>query len=145
MLGFGPISQTAISTIPAGFVPPPPPVILDTHDGYLRRSRRQRAVEAAQRRREAERLADAQALRLELEAALGMAADVVDDVPQPAVEAVQEAVAVVRALPPITAPRVDFTAARAAIADLLAAIDAAMKAKALADDDEEVEMLLRAL
>jgi len=116
----------------------------DTHDGYLRRSRKQRALEAVERRREAERLADAQALQLELEAALGMAADVDEEAPQPAVEAVQEAVAVVRALPPI-APAVDFTAARAAIADLLATIDAAARAKALADDDEDVEMLLRAL
>jgi hypothetical protein len=112
--------------------------------GYARRSRRQRALEAAERRREAERLADARALRLELEAALGMAADVVEEAPDPAVEAVQEAVAVVRALPPV-APAVDFASVRAAVADLLAAIEAARRAKELADDDEDVEMLLRAL
>ena len=116
----------------------------DTHDGYMRRSRRQRALEAAERRREVERLADAQALRLELQAAMGMAADAVAEAPAQAVEAVQEAVAVVQALP-APAAVVDFTAARAAIADLLATIEAAQRAKALADDDEEVEMLLRAL
>jgi hypothetical protein len=116
----------------------------DTHDGYLRRSRRQRALEAAERRREAERLADAQALRLELQAAMGMAADVVAEAPAQAVEAVQEAVAVVQAQP-APAAVVDFTAARAAIADLLATIEAAQRAKALADDDEDVEILLRAL
>jgi len=116
----------------------------DTHDGFLRRSRRQRALEAAERRRDAERLADARALRLELEAALGMAADAVEEAPAPAVEAVREAVAVVRALPPV-APAIDFAAARAAVADLLAAIEAARRAKELADDDEDVEILLRAL
>ena len=116
----------------------------DTHDGFLRRSRRQRALEAAERRRDAERLADARALRLELEAALGMAADAVEEAPAPAVEAVREAVAVVRALPPV-APAIDFAAARAAVSDLLAAIEAARRAKELADDDEDVEILLRAL
>jgi hypothetical protein len=116
----------------------------DTHDGFLRRSRRQRALDAAERRRDAERLADARALRLELEAALGMAADAVEEAPAPAVEAVREAVAVVRALPPV-APAIDFAAARAAVSDLLAAIEAARRAKALADDDEDVEILLRAL
>jgi hypothetical protein len=116
----------------------------DTHDGFLRRSRRQRALDAAERRRDAERLADARALRLELEAALGMAADAVEGAPAPAVDAVREAVAVVRALPHV-APAIDFASARAAVSDLLAAIETARRAKALADDDEDVEILLRAL
>lgn len=123
----------------------------DTHDGYLRRSRRQRAIEAAERRREAERLADAQALRLELQAAMGMAADVVAEAPQPAVEAVREAVAVVAGIQRgdsnwiAALDRAAMNDMRAAIAELLAAIEAAQRAKALADDDEDVEILLRAL
>ena len=123
----------------------------DTHDGYLRRSRRQRALEAAERRREAERLADAQALRLELQAAMGMAADVVAEAPAQAVEAVQEAVAVVQgiqrgdsnSIAPLD--RAFVNNMRAAVADLLKTIEAAQRAKALADDDEDVEILLRAL
>jgi hypothetical protein len=124
----------------------------DTHDGFLRRSRRQRALEAAERRRDAERLADARALRLELEAALGMAADAVEEAPPVAVEAIaaaiKEGAAISAAInAPISAaiPPVDFAATRAAIADLLAAIETARRAKELADDDEDVEILLRAL
>ena len=62
----------------------------DTHDG-LKRSRRLRRIETLRQRAEAERLADAQALRLALEAALGVAAELpADDAPRVA-EAVQRA------------------------------------------------------
>ena len=60
----------------------------DTHDGFKRRSRKQRAIDAALRRADEERQADARALRLALEAAMGMAAEVVEDAPAPVVEAV---------------------------------------------------------
>lgn len=63
----------------------------DTHDGLRRRSRRERRIEALRQRADAERLADAQALRLSLEAALGLAAEMpTDDAPRVA-EAVQRA------------------------------------------------------
>ena len=52
-------------------------VLIDTHDGMMRRSRRERRIEAMRAKAEAERLADAQGLRLALEAALGMAAEIV--------------------------------------------------------------------
>jgi hypothetical protein len=122
----------------------------DTHDGFLRRSRRQRALEAAERRRDAERLADARALRLELEAALGMAADAVEEAPPVAVEAVREAVVRVQQLAPLSQGRISpdpeaYSSMRAAVSDLLAAIETARRAKELADDDEDVEILLRAL
>lgn len=68
----------------------PGTVQLDTHDG-LRRSRRLRRIEALRQRGEAERLADAQALRLSLEAALGLAAEVVPEVAPRVAEAVQRA------------------------------------------------------
>lgn len=63
---------------------------VDTHDG-LRRSRRLRRIETLRQRGEAERLADAQALRLSLEAALGLAAEVVPDTAPRVAEAVQRA------------------------------------------------------
>lgn len=121
---------------------------IDTHDGFLRRSRRQRAADAARRRIEEEQLADRRALRLSLEAAMGMAAEVVEDAPEAAAEAVQEAVQEAQAVAPVLARAVDVAAldrARRAVEALQAAVEEAMRAKALADDDEEVEMLLRAL
>lgn len=62
----------------------------DTHDG-LRRSRRERRLEALRQRADAEKLADAQALRLSLEAALGLAAEVAPAVAPRVAEAVDRA------------------------------------------------------
>jgi hypothetical protein len=118
----------------------------DTHDGYLRRSRRERALDAATRRAEEQWRIDRNAVRLALEAAMGMAAEVVEDAPAEAVAAVQEAVREARAVAPAPrAPVADLAPVSAALERLNAAIEAAARAKALADDDEEVLMLLRAL
>lgn len=62
----------------------------DTHDG-LRRSRRERRLEALRQRADAEKLADAQALRLSLEAALGLAVEVAPAVAPRVAEAVERA------------------------------------------------------
>ena len=66
-------------------------VLIDTHDGMMRRSRRERRIEAMRAKAEAERLADAQGLRLALEAALGMAAEIVEETTAPEVERAVEA------------------------------------------------------
>lgn len=121
----------------------------DTHDGFKRRSRRERALAAAERRRRDEMAQEAVALRLSLEAAMGMAAEVPDDTPAEAVEAV-EAVArqAARLVPTLADSRADealLAAAREAVAALRAAVEEAERARALAEDDEEVFMLLRAL
>lgn len=91
---YPPISAEIAGTIPVTGeitgVLTPFDVGTDTHDG-LRRSRRLRRIEALRQRNEAERLADAQALRLSLEAALGLAAEVVPEVAPRVAEAVQRA------------------------------------------------------
>ena len=149
MLGFGALSSRAISTIYDAPTPPPPPSA--THDGWIKRSRRHRAIDAALRREDEERQADARALKLSLDAALGMAAEVVADAPEEAAEVVREAVAQGVAIAPLFTPIAPtFSPAglddiRAAIATLHAAIDAANRARELAEDDEDVELLLRAL
>ena len=121
----------------------------DTHDGFIRRSRRQRAQDAAERRRRDEMAQEAVTLRLSLEAAMGMAAEVAEDTPAEAVEAV-EAVAkrAARLVPTLADTRADealLASAREAVAALRAAVQEAERARALAEDDEEVLMLLRAL
>lgn len=121
----------------------------DTHDGFKRRSRRQRALDAAERRRREAVAQEAVTLRLSLEAAMGMAAEVVEEAPAEAVEAVQ-AVArkAARLVPTLADTRADealLASAREAVAALRAAVDEAARAKALAEDDEDVLMLLRAL
>lgn len=68
----------------------PGTVQIDTHDG-LKRSRRLRRLEALRQRAEAEKLADAQALRLALESALGLAAEVAPAVAPRVAEAVERA------------------------------------------------------
>lgn len=148
MLGFGPISQTAIATLPSGIIPPPPPPFVDTHDGYLRRTRRQRALDAAERRRCEDAVSEALSLRLALEAAMGMAAEAVEDAPPEAVEVVERATEAARPMPAILSSAPDWAAleaARVTVAALHKAIEAAARAKALADDDDDVEILLRAL
>jgi hypothetical protein len=145
MLGFGPLSFRALTTLPSGSGPAPPVVVVvDTHDGVTKRSRRQRKLQAAEVRRRDELAAEATALRLSLEAAMGLAAEVIEDAPAPVVAKIE---AVQRRVAPIVARREPISAAPAlaAIAELKAAIDEAMAAKALADDDEDVELLLRAL
>lgn len=121
----------------------------DTHDGFVRRSRRERALEAAARRERDEWVANRNALRLSLEAAMGLAAEVVEDAPPAAVEAVEAAQEAVAVVAPVLARRVVDVAALAeaqALVDrLYAAVEEAARLKALADDDEEVLMLLRAL
>ena len=121
----------------------------DTHDGFVRRSRRQRALDAAERRRREAVAQEAVTLRLSLQAAMGMAAEVVEEAPAEAVEAVQ-AVArkAARLVPTLADTRADealLASAREAVAALRAAVDEAARAKALAEDDEDVMMLLRAL
>lgn len=117
----------------------------DTHDGFIRRSRRQRAAEAAEQRRRVALAQEAVALRLELEAAMGMAAEVVEEAPAAAVEAVQTATKAARVAVPAVPDLEGLAVARQAVAALLEAVEEARRAKALADDDEDVLMLLRAL
>lgn len=54
---------------------------VDTHDGWRKRSRRERRIDELLKRRDEERLADAQSLRLALEAALGIVAEVPEPAP----------------------------------------------------------------
>lgn len=118
----------------------------DTHDGFKRRSRRERALDAAAERQRQEWIAERNGLRLALEAAMGMAAEVVEDAPPVAVEAVQEAEQAARVVvPALSAPAVDLAPVRAALERLHAAVEEATRLRALAEDDEEVLMLLRAL
>jgi hypothetical protein len=120
----------------------------DTHDGFIRRSRRQRAMDAAERQRRSEAAQEAVALRLSLEAAMGLAAEVVEDAPKPVADVVgtatREAARFVPMLARGPAPEV-LQAANDAIVALRTAIAAADRARMLAEDDEEVLMLLRAL
>lgn len=120
----------------------------DTHDGFKRRTRRQRALDAAERQRREDMATEARALRLSLEAAMGMAAEAAEEAPPQAAEALQEATEAARVVPAVLARQVDWVAlqaARDAVTALHTAIEAAARAKALADDDEDVEILLRAL
>jgi hypothetical protein len=111
-------------------------------------TRRERALDAAQRRADEEWQREKNGLRLALDAAMGLAAEVVEEAPPEAVEAVQEAVAAVRGVAPVlAAPAVDVAALerfRTALERLQAALDEAARARALAEDDEDVLMLLRA-
>ena len=120
----------------------------DTHDGFIRRTRRQRALDAAERQRRSEAAQEAVALRLSLEAAMGLAAEVVEDAPQPVADVVgtatREAARFVPMLARGPAPEV-LQAANDAIVALRSAIAAADRARMLAEDDEDVLMLLRAL
>lgn len=118
----------------------------DTHDGFKRRSRRERALDAAADRQRQEWISERNGLRLALEAAMGMAAEVVEDAPPVAVEAVQEAAQAARVVvPALSAPAMDLAPVRAALERLHAAVDEAARLRALAEDEEEVMMLLRAL
>jgi len=121
----------------------------DTHDGFRRRSRRERALDAAAERERQEWIAERNALRLSLEAAMGYAAEVVEDAPPAAVEAVEAAQEAVAVVAPVLSRRVvdgaALVEAQALVARLHAAIEEAARMKALAEDDEEVLMLLRAL
>jgi len=123
--------------------------VADTHDGFRRRSRRERALDAAAERERQEWIAERNALRLSLEAAMGYAAEVVEDAPPAAVEAVEAAQEAAAFVAPVLARRVADVAAlaeaHALVARLHAAIEEAARMKALAEDDEEVLMLLRAL
>lgn len=120
----------------------------DTHDGFKRRSRRERAAAAADRRRRDEMAQEAVALRLSLEAAMGMAAEVAEDTPAEAVEAVQAvAKQAARLVPTLADTRADealLASARDAVTALRAAVAEAERARLLAEDDEDVFMLLRA-
>lgn len=121
----------------------------DTHDGFVRRSRRQRALDAAERRRREAMAQEAVALRLSLEAAMGIAAEVAEEAPQEAAEAVQVVAKRAARLVPTLAEEAPDAAvlatARETVAALRAAVEEAERARALAEDDEEVLMLLRAL
>lgn len=103
---------------------------------------------AAERARE-EWLAERNGLRLALQAAMGMAEEVAEEAPPEAVEAVQEAVQAAQAVVPVLArPAVDAVAlgeVRRLVAALQEAVAEAERLRALAGDDEEVLMLLRAL
>ena len=115
----------------------------DTHDGVTKRSRRQRKLQAVEARRRDELAAEATALRLSLEAAMGLAAEVIEDAPAPVVakiEAAQQKAAPIVARPVVDAKTVAAT--RVAVADLQTAIAEAARAKALADDDEDVAFIL---
>jgi hypothetical protein len=117
----------------------------DTHDGMKRRSRRQRAMDAAEQRRRASLAEEALALRLSLEAAMGMAAEVAEEAPAEAAQAVQAAVRAARVAIPAAPDVAALADARKAVATLLEAVEEARRLKALAEDDEDVLMLLRAL
>ena len=120
----------------------------DTHDGFIRRSRRQRAMDAAERRRRDEAAQEAVALRLSLEAAMGLAAEAVEDAPQPVADVVETATREAARFVPMLARAPDpevLQAANEAIVALRSAIAAADRARMLAEDDEDVLMLLRAL
>lgn len=114
----------------------------DTHDG-VKQSRRLRRIEALRQRADAERLADAQALRLSLEAALGLAAEIpTDDAPRVA-EAVQRAPKAAE----VDWRRVADDAEQYArlsrvVAKLSAVVQAEARRRADADDDDDAAFLL---
>lgn len=79
---------------------------------------------------------------------MGYAAEVVEGAPDEAVAAVEEATQQARVVLPTLARKpsaVDLAAAVALVERLQAATEEAARLKALAEDDEEVLMLLRAL
>ena len=120
----------------------------DTHDGFIRRTRRQRAMDAAERQRRSEAAQEAVSLRLSLEAAMGLAAEAVEDAPQPVADVVETATREAARFVPMLARAPDpevLQAANEAIVALRSAIAAADRARMLAEDDEDVLMLLRAL
>jgi hypothetical protein len=120
----------------------------DTHEGFVRRTRRQRALDAAERKRRDDAVAEAMALRLSLEAAMGMAVEAVEEAPPEAAKALERATEAARPMPAVLARAPDYSAleaARVTVAALHQAIAEAARAKALADDDADVEILLRAL
>ena len=120
----------------------------DTHDGFIRRTRRQRAMDAAERQRRSEAAQEAVSLRLSLEEAMGLAAEAVEDAPEPVANVVETATREAARFVPMLArgPAPDvLQAANEAIVALRSAIAAADRARMLAEDDEDVLMLLRAL
>lgn len=120
----------------------------DTHDGFKRRSRRERALAAAEQRRRDVMAEEAAALRLSLESAMGMAAEVVDDAPASEAATIQGVVREARAWAPRLTTTPDphvLQAARDAVAALHEAMEAYKRARMLAEDDEDVLILLRAL
>lgn len=120
---------------------------MDTHDGWKKRSRQQKRIDAAARRAIDDRAAEAAELRQQLEAALGVVAEELpDEVPAPVVRAVA------------AAPKPDqvdwaalaekpqrFVQVQRQVNRLLAVMQAWDTARALAEDDEEVMMMLEAL
>lgn len=114
----------------------------DTHDGILKRSRRERRIEAMRAKAEAERLADAQGLRLALEAALGMAAEIVEETTAPEVERAVEAAPGVATVDWRSLARdpAELERTRQTVADLVAVVTAARKR--LADEDDEDALFL---
>lgn len=142
-------SSTLAGTVPITGLITVDDATTDTHDGFVRRSRRQRALDAAERRRREAMAQEAVALRLSLEAAMGAAADVAEEAPREAAEAVQAvAKQAARLVPTLAEARADaalLASARETVAALRAAVEEAERARALAEDDEDVLMLLRAL
>lgn len=140
MLGFSTLSSTAIATLPGSAVPPPPPDFGDTHDGFKRRSRSQRRIEALRARAEADKLADAQALRMALEAALGMGAEI-------AAPAVDEAVQAAPKPAEVDWTRVaerdeDYAKLSRIVARLTALVAAEAQRRSDDNDDEETMFLM---
>lgn len=144
---YPPLSATITGTIPitAEITATLQPFVVDgadTHDG-IKRSRRLRRIEALRQRADDERLADAQALRLSLEAALGLAAEMpTDDAPRVA-EAVQ------RAPKPaevdwrrVADDAEQYARLSTVVARLSTLVQAEAKRRADADDDDDAAFLL---
>lgn len=140
MLGFGPISGTAIATLPGVTAPPIPPDVGDTHDGFKRRSRRQRWIEALRARADEEKLADAQALRMALEAALGLGAEIAAPAVAKAVQAAPKPAEV--DWKAITERAEDYARLWRDVSRLTALVTAEAKRRADDDDDEEAMFLM---
>lgn len=112
----------------------------DTHDGFKRRSRRERRLDALRARRDEERLADAQALRMALEAALGLGAEIA----APAVaKAMQDAPKPAEVDWKAIADRAeDYARLWRDVSRLTALVTAEAKRRADDDDDEEAMFLM---
>lgn len=122
---------------------------VDTHDGFKRRTRRERALEAAAKRLRDEARDEAVALRLEIEAAMGMVAEAAEEAPESVAEAVPPVVAraeaaVARLAPVRAVEPATLAEARDIARTLRTLVEDMERARALAEDDEEVLMLLRA-
>ena len=122
---------------------------VDTHDGFKRRSRRERALEAAAKRLRDEARDEAIALRLQIEAAMGAVAEAAEEAPESVAEAVPPVVARAEAAVARLAPVRPVDAATLAEAHEIATtlrtlVEDMERARVLAEDDEEVMMLLRA-